>query len=200
LNQLSVYLQVCLQAHTCKYTDFMLQWCSGLTGRSLSWFCSQWAGMMKLKLKTFLFVVFVTTTLMGLSITAQAQIPQSCYDGDEYLGSKKYKKSIDKLTACLRSGSHTKTSRALAYYNRAEAYTYLYDEEVYVKENFKKADKLLIEALDDIHKSIELDPTGNAKAYCLSGYLHLEESWGFYGYDDLDKGIAMGAPKDLCGL
>lgn len=154
---------------------------------------------MKTKFKTVLFVALATSVLMGLPGTAQAQSPQSCYDGYAYLGSKEYKKSVDKLTACLRSGPHTNTSRALAYYNRAEAYTYLYDEEVYVKKNVKNADKLLIKALDDIHESIELDPTGNAKAYCLSGYLHLEESWGFYGYDDLDKGIAMGASKDLCG-
>lgn len=69
---------------------------------------------MKTKFKIVLFVALTTTTLMNLPGAAQVQTPQSCYDGYEYLGSKEYKKSVDKLTACLRSGSHTKTSRALA--------------------------------------------------------------------------------------
>ena len=153
---------------------------------------------MRLNLISFLSTAAVMVFLVGIPVAASAQSPQSCYDGYVYLGAKEYKKSVSKLSACLRSGSLSKESRATNLYSRALAYFYLYEEEEYVKENYNKAYKLLIKAYDDIEKSIELDPTGNAKAYCVRGWIDLEGSWGFYGYDDLDKGIAMGAPKDWC--
>jgi len=154
--------------------------------------------MMKVKLKSVLFTVVATTALMGLSATAQAKSPRSCYDGYEYLGSKKYKKSVSKLSACLKSSALTKESRAIAYYNRAEAYYSLFYGLFYDEGKFKKADKFLSKAAEDIEKSIELDPSGIPEAYCLRGWIYLEESWGIVGDEDLKKGMAMGAPKYLC--
>jgi tetratricopeptide (TPR) repeat protein len=153
--------------------------------------------MMKAKLKSFLFTVVATTALMGQSAIAQAKSPRSCYDGFVYLSSKKYKKSISKLSACLRSSALTKERRAVAYFNRAEAYLEMYYDLLQEGE-FKEADKMILNAFEDIEKSIGLDPVGIPAAYCLRGWIYLEESWGTVGDEDLEKGIAMGAPKYLC--
>ncbi|PHQ59378.1 MAG: hypothetical protein COC03_05750 [Robiginitomaculum sp.] len=153
---------------------------------------------MRLNFISFLSTAAVMVFLVAIPVAASATNPQSCYDGYVYLNADEYKKSISKLSACLRSKSVTVESRAIAYYNRAVAYFFLFDEELYKNDNYKKADKYLFKALEDVEKSIELDPVGTPKAYCLRGWIYLEESWGMYGYEDLDKGIAMGAPKDFC--
>jgi len=157
-------------------------------------------GVMKVKLKSFLFIVAATPALMGLSATAQAKSPRSCYDGYKYLGSKKYKKSVNKLSACLRSSALTKDSRAIAYYNRAEAYYSLFYGLYYDDGKLIKADKFLSKAAEDIEKSIELDPVGIAAAYCLRGWIYYEMVWGveWDDFEDFEKGMAMGAPKYLC--
>ncbi len=156
---------------------------------------------MKIKFIALLIVIMATNTFIGLSANAQTQTPQSCINGDEYIDAKKYKKAIKKLTACLRSGSLTKSRRAQSYFNRARAYTYLYDDETNRKKpNYNKIDEFIYQAFENVDKSIELDSTGNAMAYCLRGYILLEESWGWVGGEDIDKAIAMGASKDLCNF
>jgi tetratricopeptide (TPR) repeat protein len=151
----------------------------------------------KAKFKTLLLAAFATTTLMGLPRAAQAKNPRSCNDGYVYLGSGEYKKSIKKLSACLRSNSLTNESRAIAYYNRSLSYYYR-SEALFKEGNYERADKLFYKSLEDVDMSIKLDPAGTPKAYCHRGWLELEESWGEYGGEDLKKGIAMGAPEDLC--
>ena len=153
---------------------------------------------MRTNLKTFLLSLAAVVTLASIHISASAQSPQSCYEGYVYLGEKEYKKSVSKLSNCLKSNNLTTDSRALAYYNRSVSYFFLFEEQEYVKKNSNKAEKYLYKAVEDIEKSIDLDPTGNAKAYCMRGWIYLELSFGFDGYEDLDKGIAMGAPKHLC--
>lgn len=153
-------------------------------------------GVMKTKFKTFILVVLATITLMGLSATAQANTPQSCHDGHDLLLSHKYKKSIKKLSKCLKYNSLSIEIRALVYYKRSYAYQLLsYDEE-----DFEKADDLLYKAHDDIQKSIELDPVSTPLAYCHRGLIDLDLTWGTNGFKDLEKGIAMGAPEDLCNV
>jgi hypothetical protein len=151
---------------------------------------------MKTKFIIFILAVLATTPVMGFSATAQDRTPQSCFDGGEYLGSYEYKKLIRKLTASLGSDSLSRESRANTLFNRALAHFLLYEEKL--DEEFDEAFNHLETALDDIDKSIKLDPTGIPKAYCLRGGMSLDYSFGGYGYEDLDKGIAMGAPKEFC--
>lgn len=151
---------------------------------------------MKTKFKTFILVALATITVVGFLATAQARSPQSCFDGGEYLGSYEYKKTIKKLTASLRAGSLSRESRANVLFNRALAHFLLFDEKI--GEEAEEAIEHLEEALDDVDNSIQLDPTGIPKAYCLRGGMLLDYTFGAVGYEDLDKGIAMGAPKEFC--
>lgn len=150
--------------------------------------------MVKIKFKNFLFVALATTTLMGLPASAQAKTPQSCHDGHDLLLSRKYKKSIKKLSKCLKYNSLSIEIRALVYYKRSYAYQLL----SYAEEDFEKADDLLYKAHDDIYKSIELDPVSTPLAYCHRGLIDLQITGGAIGVEDIEKGIAMGAPEDLC--
>lgn len=120
-------------------------------------------------------------------------VPQACYDGYNFLKSGDYKKSVNKLTRCLEANSLDAEIKATAYYNRASAY-YL---QSLAEEDWEKADNINEKALNDVEKSIELDP-GYAKAYCLRGWIYLDLSWGEFGDEDIDTGMKLGATKEEC--
>ncbi len=154
---------------------------------------------MKTQFESIFFAALVTITLMGLSFSAHAKNPQSCRDGEIHLESGEFQKSIKKFNSCLRSSSLSRESRASALYNRAASHFFLYEVKMDEhKDKFDKINKHFTKAQADIDKSIELNPTGIPKAYCLRGWMMLDYTMGAYGYDELDKGLAMGAPKNLC--
>ncbi len=137
--------------------------------------------------------------------------PQSCYDGYALLQSRDFNKAIKAITRCLGKRSLDAENKAIAYHNRATAYYYQglatldadvnnqRGKEIYgYYENEKLIPGYFDKALEDIEKSIKIDPTNAADGYCLRGHIWLEISWGDVGWDDLEKGLIMGADEENC--
>jgi len=148
-------------------------------------------------------MLFLLLPMLMMPTMGWAQpVPQICIDGFNYRISLDFKRSIQALTQCLKTNSLDTVNEAITYQNRAISYYSLAIGFLYPNRD-KAADEkgfeLLESAYDDIQKSINLDPS-IARSYCMRGHIRLEisEGWDDGAYDDWDKGIAMGAPKDVC--
>ncbi|PHS23110.1 MAG: hypothetical protein COA85_10300 [Robiginitomaculum sp.] len=154
--------------------------------------------------RTKLFVVIAAITgvfSFAPQIAHAGNTPQTCNDGYMLLNKERYKAAVNTLTRCLNKRSLTAKSRAISYFNRGLAY-YLLGQGILEQEKdnveWEKADSFFEKALKDAENSIKIDPSSAADAYCLRGQIWLELSWGEVGYDDLEKGKAMGASDDRC--
>lgn len=124
-------------------------------------------------------------------------VPQACHDGQRYFENKQYDQSIDAYNDCIASGAMSNDIKATAYHNRAAARYGKFSESANLSDAAET--DLLEKGYKDADNAISLKPN-DEKAYCLRGWFALELSWGFdeSGYDDIEKGIANGADKDLC--
>lgn len=130
-------------------------------------------------------------SLNGLPSLAD-HVPQACYDGRDLMRDDTAA-AIGKLTECLASSHLTNEVKAIAHYNRAASHYGIYLNE----DDQKIADKHLFLAFEDIEIAIKLEPN-DGDSYCLRGQIDLEMSFGFYGYEDIDKGKELGGRDEVC--
>ena len=137
-------------------------------------------------------IVVVQALCLSALPSLADHIPQACYDGHELMGDDDHA-AVAALTECIANPHLTIEASALAHYNRSAAHLAIY---------FKEDDEAigltqLERAFDDIEVAIELDPD-DGDAYCLRGQIDLEGSLGFYGDEDIDKGIELGGRAAVC--
>ena len=138
-------------------------------------------------------IIAITFTLLLYPLPTVAQdIPQACHDGIGLLGTDNYG-AVSALNACIGDGNLTKEDLAIAYYNRSAANFFVW------LDGGLNDDDRVDRAYEDVEVAIELNSEyGNA--YCLRGKIDLEWSFDFMGYEDIDKGKALGGKPEICDL
>jgi hypothetical protein len=137
----------------------------------------------------------ILIALSGMSALAQS-VPQVCHDSSRQIGeTHEYEAAIKSATQCLELGAGGYPE--IAYHNRAAAgYLHWYEDlDIMTAE----ADNVLANAYDDIERAIQLDPN-NGVSYCIRANIVFNQTYGEDGYDDIDRGLALGAPKETCVL
>ncbi|MDA1180025.1 MAG: hypothetical protein O2931_14665 [Planctomycetota bacterium] len=144
-------------------------------------------------------VLAALLTLAALHIGGAAiaqSIPQACFDSTRQVNdTDEYEAAILSATRCLEQGSGGHP--AIAYHNRASARLLHWWHNLDVET--PEADRVLEAAWDDIERAIELDPR-DGLSYCIRANIIYNLSWGADGYDDIDRGLKLGAPENKCFL
>jgi len=136
-------------------------------------------------------IIAITFTLVLFPLPTGAQYTQpACQEGSDLLG-KDNSAAIDALSVCIADRNISRASLGVAYYNRSVGHFF-----TWVGSGWEDVDHIE-RAYDDVEVAIELDRE-NADAYCLRGKMDLETTFGNWGYEDIDKGKALGGRPNLC--
>jgi len=137
------------------------------------------------------FIIVITFTLLLYPLPTMAQYTQpACQEGSDLLGEDN-SAAVEVLTVCIGDPNITRESLAVAYYNRSIGRFF-----TWLDSGWNDVDQMEL-AYDDVEVAIELDPE-NGDAYCLRGRMDLETTFGEWGYEDIDKGKALGGRPHLC--